>query len=72
MEPTIIVALLGFAGTVVGSLCGVLTANKLTNYRMQKLEEKVDKHNTVIERTFKLEGRMTEAEHDIRDLKGAR
>lgn len=72
MSETMIVALLGFAGTVVGSLCGVLAANKLTNYRIQKLEEKVDKHNTVIERTYALEGRMNEAEHDIRDLKGAK
>ena len=72
MSETMIVALLGFAGTIVGSLCGVLAANKLTNYRIQKLEEKVDKHNTVIERTYALEGRMNEAEHDIRDLKGAK
>ena len=39
-------------------------------YRLQQLEKKVDKHNQVIERTFRLEGRMDEAEHDIRDLKG--
>ena len=36
---------------------------------MQQLEKKVEKHNEVIERTFQLEGRMTEAEHDIVDLK---
>ena len=42
----------------------------LIDYRLQQLEHKVDKHNGVIERTFKLEGRMNEAEHDIRDLKG--
>ncbi len=69
MDNTIIVALISFAGTILGSLCGILAANKLTNYRIQELEEKVDKHNTVIERTYALEGRMTEAEHDIRDLK---
>lgn len=69
MDNTIIVALISLAGTIIGSLAGILVSNKLTNYRIQKLEEKVDKHNTVIERTFKLEGRMTEAEHDIRDLK---
>ncbi len=72
MSDVVIVALISFAGTIIGSLFGVLTANKLTNYRIQKLEEKVDKHNTVIERTYKLEGRMTEAEHDIRDLKGGK
>lgn len=42
----------------------------LLEYKLNELEKKVDKHNNVIERTFKLEGRMNEAEHDIRDLKG--
>ena len=69
MNEAIIVALLGFAGTLLGSLFGVLAAQKLTQYRLSQLEEKVNKHNNLIERTFKLEGRMDEAEHDIRDLK---
>lgn len=69
MSETILVALLGFAGTLLGSLFGVLTAQKLTQYRLSQLEEKVNKHNNLVERTFKLEGRMDEAEHDIRDLK---
>lgn len=65
----IIVAILGFAGTLLGSLFGVLAAQKLTQYRLSQLEDKVNKHNNLIERTFKLEGRMDEAEHDINDLK---
>lgn len=69
MTEAIIVALLGFAGTLLGSLFGVLAAQKLTQYRLAQLEDKVNKHNNLIERTFKLEGRMDEAEHDIRDLK---
>lgn len=69
MNEAIIVALLGFAGTLLGSLFGVLAAQKLTQYRLAQLEDKVNKHNNLIERTFKLEGRMDEAEHDIRDLK---
>lgn len=69
MTEAIIVAILGFAGTMLGSLFGVLAAQKLTQYRLSQLEEKVNKHNNLIERTFKLEGRMDEAEHDIRDLK---
>ena len=36
---------------------------------MQELQKKVDLHNRVIERTFKLEGQMLEVQHDIRDLK---
>lgn len=55
MEETIVVALLSLAGTLTGSLGGILTANKLTNYRIQQLEEKVEKHNKVIERVFSLE-----------------
>ena len=69
MNEAIIVALLGFAGTLLGSLFGVLAAQKLTQYRLSQLEDKVNKHNNLIERTFRLEGRMDEAEHDIRDLK---
>ena len=69
MTETMIVALLGFAGTLVGSLFGVLAAQKLTQYRLSQLEDKVNKHNNLIERTFKLEGRMDEVEHDIKDLK---
>lgn len=69
MSDTIIVAIIGFAGTLAGSLLGILAAQKLTQYRLQQLEEKVNKHNNLIERVFKLEGRMNEAEHDIKDLK---
>lgn len=58
------------------SLAGVYLANRkssaLIEYRIKELEKKVDKHNSVVERTFQLEGRMNEAEHDIRDLKGAK
>ena len=69
MNETIIVALIGFVGTLSGSLLGVLTAQKLTQYRLQQLEEKVNKHNNLIERMTKLEGRVTETEHDIKSLK---
>ena len=55
MNETMIVALLSLVGTLAGSLGGILTANKLTNYRIQQLEEKVEKHNKVIERVFNLE-----------------
>jgi hypothetical protein len=69
----IIVALLGFAGTLLGSLFGILAAQKLTQYRLVKLEGTVSehgaKHEALKERTTRLEGRMTEAEHDIHDLK---
>ena len=69
MSETILVALLGFAGTLVGSLFGVLAAQKLIQYRLSQLEDKVNKHNNLIERTFRLEGQMEECQHEIRDLK---
>lgn len=55
MSEAVIVAVLGFLGTIVGSTIGVLTANKLVNYRIEQLEKKVDKHNTLVERTYHLE-----------------
>ena len=51
----IIVALIGLGGSAVGSFCGILINSKLTQYRLSQLEKKVEKHNSVIERTFKLE-----------------
>lgn len=69
MSSEIIVALLGLVGTLAGSFLGVLTAQKLTQYRLQQLEEKVNKHNNIIERTYVLEGKMNEVQHDIKDLK---
>ncbi len=71
MSEAIIVALIGLGGSAIGSLFGVLVSARLTQYRLEQLEQRVEAHNKVIERTYKLEGRMTEAEHDIRDLKEA-
>lgn len=69
MSETIIISVISLIGTLGGSLGGILVANKLTNYRVKQLEKKVEKHNSIVERTYQLEGRMTEVEHDVRDLK---
>lgn len=55
MSETVIVALLSLAGTLIGSLFGILTANKLVVYRIEQLEKKVEKHNNVLERVYVLE-----------------
>lgn len=55
MSSTIIIAILSLCGTCFGSIAGIMTANKLTNYRIGELEKKVDKHNNVIERVTILE-----------------
>lgn len=55
MQAEIIVAILSLAGTLIGSIVGILTANKLVVYRIEQLEKAVTKHNTVIERVALLE-----------------
>lgn len=55
MTETIIVGVLSLIGTLGGSLFGILAANKLTTFRIEELEKKVEKHNNVIERVVLLE-----------------
>lgn len=55
MSSEIIVAVLSLVGTLIGSVVGILTANKLVVYRIEQLERTVNKHNTVIERVALLE-----------------
>lgn len=68
MDNTVLVALLSFSGTLVGSLFGVLASAKLTNYRIEQLEKKVDKHNNFAERIPVLEEKIKVEEHRIEDL----
>ena len=56
------VAGMSLVGTLAGTFGGIL----------EQLEKKVAEHNNVVERTYKLEGQMTEVQHDIRDLKGVK
>ena len=69
---SIVVAIIGCVGSLLGSLLGVVTSSKLTQYRISQLEEKVSKHNSIVERTDRLEGAVTELQHDVRDLKESR
>ena len=55
MSETIIVGILSLIGTLIGSLSGILAANKLVVYRIEQLEKKVEKHNNVLERVYVLE-----------------
>jgi len=68
MPTEIMVSLIGLAGSAIGTFAGILASTKLTTYRLEQLEKKVDKHNTVIERTFILEEQMKVANHRIGDL----
>lgn len=52
--------------TLIGTLVTVWGGNKLTEYRIKQLEEKVNKHNNLIERTFKIEERLSTDEEKIK------
>ncbi len=72
MPETIVVAILSLCGTAIGSVVSVLTANRLTNYKievlqkeMTELKDETKKHNQVIERTFRLEEHAAIVDYQI-------
>lgn len=68
MSNDVIVALLALIGTLAGTFGGILTSSKLTAYKIEQLEKKVDKHNGFAERIPILEQQMKVADHRIEDL----
>ncbi len=66
MDNAVIVALIGLGGSALGSVLGVLASSKLTQYRLEQLEKKVDKHNNLIERTFILEEKLMVLENKVK------
>ena len=68
MENEIAVAICSLVGTLVGSLAGIMTANRLTNYRIEQLEEKVKKHNNLVERMIIVEQSTKSAHHRLDEL----
>ena len=75
MPAEVITAALSLMGTLVGTLGGIALSSNLTNYRIEQMEKKVEKHNNLITRTYKLEQefavmdeRVRVANHRIEDL----
>ena len=68
MNPEILVAIFSLCGTLIGSLAGIMTANKLTVYRIEQLEEKVKKHNNLVERMIVVEQSTKSAHHRLDEL----
>jgi hypothetical protein len=66
MSETVIVALLSLAGTLAGSFLAQRKSAALIAYRLEELEDKVSKHNNLIERTYKLEERCQVFEEKIK------
>ena len=62
MTGEILVATLSFIGTCIGSWGGL----KLMSYRIEQLEKRVEKHNSVIERVFKLQQKVSDLEDNIK------
>ena len=62
MPDTVIVACISLIGTMLGSFSGT----QLIKYRIEQLEKKVEKHNSVIERVFKLEQKVSDMEDHIK------
>ncbi len=67
----IVVAVIALVGTAIGSLGGILAANRLTSYRIEQLEQKVDKHNHVVERITVVEVKLAEHQEDLKIIKEA-
>ena len=68
MQPEMVIAVCSMIGTLVGSLAGIMTANKLANYRIEQLEDKVKKHNNLIERMAIVEQSAKSAHHRIDEI----
>ncbi|MGN0467717.1 MAG: hypothetical protein ACI4GY_03205 [Acutalibacteraceae bacterium] len=68
MTQTVIVALISLLGSLFGTLGGILTSSKLTNYRLEQLEKKVAEHNNLVSRTYELEANEKMLEEKINTL----
>ena len=72
MQTVIIVAALSLIGTLTGSLGGILVSSRLTNYRLEQLERKVDRHNRFAERMPVVEEQLKNTERRLTELENDR
>lgn len=68
MDNNLIVALLGFAGTLVGTFTGILTSAKLTAYRIEQLEKRVSEHNNFARRMPVIEEKIENLFRQVTEL----
>ena len=68
MSNEVLTSLLALAGTAIGSITGILTSARLTNFRLKQLEEKVKLHNNLVERMTAVEQRSKSNTHRINAL----
>lgn len=65
----IITAIIGGVCVAIPSIIATLVGNSKTIYRIEQLERKQDKHNSIMERTYRLEEDVKNIQDDIKDLK---
>ncbi len=68
MNAEIIIALISLLGTLTGSLGGILVSSKMTNYRLQQLENRVAEHNNFARRMPVIEEQIKVINHRIEDI----
>ena len=68
MKPEIIVAILSGIGTLIGTIGGIMTSNRLTGYRIGELEKQVSKHNNLVDRMYRVESRVTLLEDEMKGI----
>lgn len=68
MSSTVIVALISFTGTLLGTAGGILASSKLVNYRLEQLEKKVEAHSSITSRIPVMEEKIKIANKRIAKL----
>ncbi len=68
MDNTVVVAIISFLGTLAGTAGGIVASSKLTNYRLEQLEKKVDAHNKVASRLPVIEEKLKNTDRRILNL----
>ena len=68
MSEGVVIALIGFLGTLIGSAIGVIASAKLIKYRLGQLENKVNLHNNAVERLYNLERNHAVLEQRVEDF----
>ena len=66
MTPEVIVSVISLFCTLVGTLGGICVSNRISNYRIEQLEKKVEKHNNLIERTYAIEQHNAVVDEEIK------
>ena len=69
IDSTVIVGLFSFVASIIGTFGGILVSSKLTNYRLEQLENKVKQHNSLIERMYKVEDSTKSAHRRIDEIR---